>query len=184
MGLCLGDYKMGQGFGTFGAAIPDDTPQGNRVLQIYDEEMKKYPAYKATLDSQLNQWSKNNVKVKAVIIDGIGFQARVSGLSDSKIREAMKSLASTQKGIVPFAYSSIGKAIGYLAANPGFFDMTSYVVTESAKDIAKGIQKTGDSIISTLNFTKFLLPAIPVVLLLALYMRTKGSTFKIPGLSK
>lgn len=182
MGITSGDYTYEEGLRGFGAEPIDDKPLGRQVLQIYDTQMKRFPAYKATLDAQLNQWSKNNAKVKEVIIDGVGFQARALNMTPNQITDAMTNLANKQRGIVPMDWQVIGRELGLRAQNPSLWETLSFVTKESAKDIVSGAQAVGKDVIGTYKMAKFLLPVAAVAVIAGLFYRAKGGGINLSGL--
>lgn len=182
MGIVSGDYQYMGGFGSFGTT-QGDMVLGKQVLEMYHKAMGRYTAYKSTIDSQLNQWSKNNPKVRDVIIDGIGFQARVSELDLDQLNDAMRAYSSELRGVVPMTYQGIGYAMGKRAANPTLWETIAGVSKMTAKDIASGAQKIGDDVIGSYKMLKYIAPVAVVVVLAGLFYRAKGGSLPIPSFS-
>lgn len=172
-----GDYNQ------LGAVAPDDTAQGNIVLDSLYKYMKQYgwKGTRASLLSAMALGTQGNyiAKLEPIVLDSFGFQMRILNLSQSKVDDAMKALASKSRGIAP-TRQSVLNALGARAQQTDWGEAIKFTAVESAKQLTRGAQEIGKSVIATGKLATYLLPAIPIVLLLALYMSAKGRMDRVP----
>jgi hypothetical protein len=84
-------------------------------------------------------------------VDGLGLGIRSVDieLAPERITSSMQQLAQAGGGGIPASEKSFFSAIQEQAESYSFFDMTSFVAMESAKDIVTGVQKVGEAVIDT-----------------------------------
>lgn len=121
-----------------------------------------------------------NQKKLDILLDGVGGGVREAGVSDSRIETAMRSLAKSSGGKIPSNPMQFFYYLSNEATKINWLDATAFVVTESAKDIIKGAQSVGDSIITSAKIINFLLPAIALIFVFFwINKATDGSVVKV-----
>lgn len=114
-------------------------------------------------------------------LDGFGFSLRSVGLDQnpSHIQEAMQSLASHGGGTIPVDPNAFFHAVQNEAQQFSFFDAAAFVVSQSAQQIASGVQEIGQDVLSTgssiLAMRNYILIAIALLGAYILYKRYGGS---------
>lgn len=96
-------------------------------------------------------------------VEGLGLGVNASGFSNSKIQNAMTSLAKQANGKIPAKNQDFRDHLIDESRKVDFVDVVSavkFVTVESAKDIAKGAQAVGDSVILTGKLLNYALPVI------------------------
>jgi hypothetical protein len=161
--------------GDFGNTDPDYM-KGIQILTWYFNEARKYSRFPyKDVTSMLNFYSAGKAKV---LPEGVGMAFRigqmgVSRLTDAKAQAAMVSLARKGAGQMPTNWMDFQSALNN-AGNPGFFDAVKYVTVNTGKDLLTATQKIGDTISTTANVARWMLPMIPVVIVVGLLMRSSG----------
>lgn len=168
-------YQMGDFGRGFGNVDPDHT-KGMQILTWYFNEARRYSKFPyKDINSMLNFYSSGKAKV---LPEGVGMAFRigqmgVSKLTDAKAQAAMVSLARKGAGQMPTNWMDFQTALNN-AGNPSFFDAVKFVTVNTGKDLLTSAQKVGDTISLTGNIARWLIPAIPVVIVIGLLMRTSG----------
>lgn len=106
-------------------------------------------------------------------VESLGMSVRFAEMDDSKINSSMYSLAVMSSGKIPSKNSDFYNFMVNEATKINFVDAIAYTAVESAKDIAKGAQQIGDSVLLTGKLITYLLP---VAVLWFGYMYLKKKT--------
>ena len=93
-------------------------------------------------------------------VEGLGLGVNASGFSNSKIQNAMTSLAKQAKGKIPAKNQDFRDHLIDESRKVDFVDAVKYVAVESAKDVVKGAQAVGESVIFTGKLLTYALPII------------------------
>lgn len=123
-----------------------------------------------------------DLKKRDIVLDGIGGGVREAEVSDSRIDSAMRSLALKSQGQIPSNPLVMFQYLSNEAVKINWVDAVLYTAKESVKDVAKGAQAIGDSLITTGKILNFLLPAILIFIVFAYVNSATGGavskTFK------
>lgn len=157
------------------AQDPADTAAGMKALRyFYDASSPEpYPSY----DDMINAIEAKNPDA----VDGLGFGINVGGVSgplpDSKVQAAMQALAAQANGQMPANYNDF---FAYLQDQAKQVSFTAAIVATAegtAADLGTGLQKVGNTAITTLNNTAGLVTLLPYVgfaaLVFYIYLATK-----------
>jgi hypothetical protein len=174
-------------YGTMGVTT-DDSAQGNLVADILWKHMRNN-GFKGTRTELLDKMAispssgKYLAKLIPIFIDGWGFMVRTLNMDSGKVEDAMKAIASKSKGQPPTS-QAVQQALSARAQQFDWGEAIKFTAVESAKQITQGVQEVGKSVISTGKMMNFLMPAIPIVILAALFFRFKGGNIPTPRLPK
>lgn len=102
-------------------------------------------------------------------IEGLGFGINASGYTNSTVQSAMRKLAEQARGQIPSKNSDFRNVLIDEGTKVNFVDAVSFVATESAKDVVKGVAKVGDSVIATGQVLSFIMPFLPFIALFILF---------------
>lgn len=173
------NYQMGDFGKGFGSTDPDHI-KGMQILGWYFNEARRYSRFPyKDINSMLNFYSAGKAKV---LPEGVGMAFRigqmgVSRLTDAKAQAAMINLARKGAGQMPTNWNDFQSALNN-AGNPSFFDAVKYVSVNTGKDIVGAAQKVGDTLVMTGNIARWLIPMIPVVIVVGLLIRASGKSPK------
>lgn len=135
-----------------------DRDRGEKVFRaFYNNSRALFPStFKYSFSDFLNFYGSKS----EIYLDGVGGGVREAGISDSKIESAMRSLARASKGQIPKNPMQFFSYLSGEATKIDYVDAAFFVAKESVKDIAKGAQAVGDSLIFSGKILNFLLPGI------------------------
>lgn len=145
----------------------DDYERGRKAITYFHNAMATlYPStYKISFEEMQNIIAQR--KGGKNFVEGMGTGIILAEMSEAKVSDAMEELARQSKGKFPATNSVFTMALVNSSRQFSFIDMGKTVAVESAKDILKGTQKIGDSIIeagkgvtNSLNLLKYALPII------------------------
>lgn len=160
-----------------------DIELGESVIKSFYAHWSTFPAARGISYAQL----LNTLKVRrpmggTAFLDGIGLGVRSAGMSQSKISNAMRNLAMKSNGKIPAYNMDFFTFLSNESVKINFIDAAAYVVVESGKDIIKGAQEVGDSLISAGKFLNFVLPAVAVLFVFFwLDKQSEGKLSKLAG---
>lgn len=128
-----------------------DTQVGIQALQTFYQRSLKYSAFGGvSFDSFLKAVSPHYL----IYADGMGLEIRVNNLSDSKISDAMNSLADQAKGRIPSNPLVFQKALGNQSQQISWFEVAKGAAVDVGTQVGQGVVAVGDNaltIVSTLN---------------------------------
>lgn len=146
------------------------TALGERLLKVFHIENRNYSNYKLSYAElkhalEIRRGQSNFVR-------SLGGTIAVSGTPESDAIKAMKNLAHSSKGRIPSTNGAFTQAIVDRATDFSFVDAVSFTAIETAKDVAKGVQEVGNTLLDTAKILKMVF--IPTFfLILFLYFRKK-----------
>lgn len=166
-------------FDQFSGVEEYDVSRGRQVLQIFHDLMKRYSAYQNSFAQTLAYFAQNNKSLEPVVLEGLGMQARTGNLTDEKIKSAFANLVSNLRGNLPSSYQGrpwniLTNTMRGEAVKIDWTEAAKYVASDTGKTLVKGLQQTGESVITTMKTAKFILPFIPIAILVAIYLRARG----------
>ncbi len=151
-----------------------DLEYGRQALTYFHNASLKFAAYGGRSFEDLLALYGNKANIYA---DGIGFAISSTGLSDSKVKTAMETLAKKTQGNIPKDHQAYINALSNKAQEINYLDMTAKVATGVAKDVTSGAVALGDSVITSAKWVTTLLPVIAVgAVIFFIYSHTKGSS--------
>lgn len=140
-----------------------DAELGHNALKNYFSWMKStYPKTYANHNYDSFYLMLTKVKGAKNLADGIGTMINSVNLSTLKTNEAMKKLALSGGGKIPASLMDYVKVFQGQADKISYIDAAAFVIVESTKDVIKGAQSVGDSILLTGKIINFLLPALVI----------------------
>lgn len=154
------------GFGHYGALGDADTDAGTQVLQQFQNAMQNLygSSYTLSFDDLKNKYDSS-------LLDGLGIVVN-SGMSLSDTNTAMKTLASVGAGAIPSSSNGFFQALQGQAANVSSWSVLSQAagatldtVTNGFVDVGSAITSTGGVALQTLSYAKYLIYAVPFVLI-------------------
>lgn len=153
-----------------------DKDLGLKVFKAFHSWNKSFhpTVFKYSLDEFLNFYGKK----KDIYLDGIGGGVRESGISDSRIDSAMRSMAQQSKGKIPENPLDMFKYLINESVKINWVDAVTYTVTESSKDVLSGAESVGKTLITTGKIINFLLPAILLFFLYVWLNNKSGGELK------
>lgn len=145
-----------------------DVMRGYSVLNCFLNYFNKTSSTKYTADQIA---AILNPKFPKVALEGLGLQLRYAlGDNSVKLENAMKNLSRIANGRVPapiaFQSAFLDEGLSYT-----FTEAATFVVSESAAEVAHGAQAIGDTLIGT---GKLLLILFPFVVVAGIYFYGKG----------
>lgn len=173
-------------FNQMGIGPGEDVTLGNRVVDILFKYLRSY-GYKGSREGLVNGMALNaqgvvNLKLVPIIIDGFGFGLRTGLDSDmTKLDQAMKVLASKSGGKIP-AWRAVNNAIGDRAKQFDWLEAIKFTAVGTGKSMLSSVQDVGNTLRTTGRIAQFLIPAIPIVIVLGLFLRAKGGGINSQGL--
>ena len=143
----------------------DQIQKGREALLIFHNDSVIFDNYGLTFDALLNQVSSGK---PTQFLEGFGFA--IESLDDggwlsfgpSKVKSAMKDLASRAAGKVP-SQASFFSALSGEAQNFSFSEAAGFVTVETAKEVGSGLVEVGNVAKDTLKSLGQFLPIIVVV---------------------
>ena len=137
-----------------------DYIRGLDILKRFYDASKSYNTSKVkyTFDQMIKTLESRSGQ--AAFIEGLGLGVNASGFSNSKIQNAMVSLARQSNGQIPEKNQNFRDYLIDKSKKINFVDAVTYVAVESTKDIVKGAQAVGDSVLLTGKLLTYALPLI------------------------
>lgn len=132
---------------------------GREALKYFHNKALGYSNYDLNFDQLI---AKVGGKIPLKFLEIFGDTILNVELSTSKLKNAMESLADAGQGRLPQYQTAWFQALSNEAMNYSWVDAASFVSKETAKDIVKGAQVAGDSILTTLKGLGFVLPFIVI----------------------
>lgn len=149
-----------------------DKELGLKILRsFYDSSRANYPFAVQYSFDELVKTLESRTGGKA-IAEGLGLGARLAEFSDSDIRDSMSALAKASGGKIPSKNGDFYAFMVDQGTKISFTGAIAYTATESAKDIVKGAQQIGDSVLLTGKLVTWLLP-VAVIGFGYLYLKKK-----------
>lgn len=112
-------------------------------------------------------------KGNVAFIESLGLGVNASGFSNSKVQNAMYNLAKKAQGKIPASNADFRNYLIDEGTKVSFVDAITFTVVESAKDVVKGAQAVGDSVILTGKLLNYALPVIAGVVVYFWVMKQK-----------
>ena len=131
---------------------------GLNALQKFYNYQRMYHGTKVTysFDDLLSFYGKK----KEIYLEGVGDMIVNGNVTNMRLEAALVQLAKDSQGKILQNPIKISNYIQNQATKIDWLDAASFVVTESVKDVAKGAQAVGDSLITSMKIVNFLLPVI------------------------
>lgn len=142
----------------------NDIDQGRVAIKYFHNRSARYATYKESMDSLI---LKVGGKRPEFFLEGIGLTINSIGMSESKVKQAMESLANAGQGRIPANPSLFNKALSDRATNLTTGDWIGglpEIAGQTAVDLAKGAQAVGDAV---LDVGKSLLSVGPLLIVVA-----------------
>jgi len=145
----------------------DDYERGRKALTYYHNAMATlYPStYKISFEELQNIIAQR--KGGKNFVEGMGTGIILAEMSEGKVSDGMEELARQSKGKIPATNSVFTMALVNSSRQYSFIDMSKTVAVESAKDLLKGAEHIGKSVIdagkgvtNTLSMLQYILPII------------------------
>lgn len=112
-------------------------------------------------------------KGNVAFIESLGLGVNASGFSNSKVQNAMYNLAKKAQGKIPASNADFRNYLIDEGTKVSFVDAITFTVVESAKDVVKGTQAIGESVIFTGKLLNYALPVIAGVVVYFWVMKQK-----------
>ena len=178
-----------------------DTTTGKKIIQVLHSELRKRnPALTASLTEfnellrrtyfprdtseapagyQMAYYPRSSPTAYAIAVDNMGsFLVEQFEIGESEITDAMSDLASKTGGNIPEKFASINGAFTGVLSEVKFFPMAAFVLAESGKEIASGVQKVGETVMavgqSIFDIKQYILPIALGVGGLFLFLKFRG----------
>ncbi len=137
-----------------------DRELGLEVLRSYYRFWNK-PSI--TFDSFVEMIKARRPMGGEAFISGLGMGVREAEINSYRYTDAMRKLAIASGGKLPARNGDFFNYLSGVSINVNFIDAITYTATESAKDVLKGAESVGNSILTTGKILNFLLPAILLI---------------------
>lgn len=149
-----------------------DRARGLSILrQFYDSSKMLFPfAVTYTFEEMLKTIESR--AAGKTFADGLGLGATLAEMNSSETYSAMNSLAKQAGGKIPSKNGDFKTFLIDQATSVNFVDAVVYTATESAKDVVKGAEQIGNSVLMTGKLVTWLLP-VAVVYFGYLYLKKK-----------
>lgn len=153
-----------------------DKELGLKVFKAFYSWNKSFhpTVFNYSLDQFLNFYGKK----KDIYLDGIGGGVRESGISDSRIDTAMRSMAQQSKGKIPENPLVMFQYLSNESVKVNWVDAVAFTVVESGKTVVGGAESLGNSLITTAKIVNFILPAILLFFLYVWLNNKSGGELK------
>ena len=137
---------------------------GREALTHFFNASKKFSAFNYSFDQML-EIIAGSPKAVQFFLDGVGTAIQAIQADDfltgNKVKAAMTKLADVSKGKLP-AKAYFYSALSTEAANVTFVEALPTVAKETAKELVKGAQSIGESIIDTGKILNLLFPFVAI----------------------
>lgn len=152
----------------------NDMGIGREALIKFHNASTAYPDYAGiSFDQMLKAVSRNHPDI---FLDGLGGAIREIGMRDSKVSDAMVTLASQAKGKMP-NQNAFFSALSQSAQNLTFTDYmleSPTIVKNIAVDLGEGAKQIGDAVIDTGKSLTTILPLVIVgAVIFVIVMKSK-----------
>lgn len=160
-----------------------DTERGRLALRVFYSFWKTYPeASKFTYEDLEKMLTSRRPMGGAAFLDGLGGGIREAGMSDSRVTEAMRSLAQNSRGKLPATNMDFFTYLTNQATKINYIDAAVYTFAETAKDVGRGVVSVGESILTVGKIMNFFLPAIAIFFIVIwLNKKSDGNLFLFAG---
>lgn len=149
-----------------------DRARGLSILrQFYDSSKMLYPFGVTYTFEEMLKTIESRAGGKT-FADGLGLGAIFAEMSSSDTYAAMNALAKKAGGKIPSQNGDFKNFLIDQATSINFVDAVVYTASESAKDVVKGAQEIGDSVLRTGKLVTWLLP-VAVIYFGYLYLKKK-----------
>lgn len=152
-------------FSFFSTQPQNQIDKGLEALKWFHNRAASYPGYSYTFDSFQDAAAGGHAKVSN-FLEGLGMAiesvSNYGFLNPNKVKDAMESLADKGAGKIPANPQAFFNALNDSAQDVSWLETGTYAAKETAKEVIKGAQAVGDTVITTAKTLNMILPILAV----------------------